>query len=169
MRAFLDDPALVHHHDAVGGADRRQAVGDDDRRAMLHQPVERVLDQPLAFGVERGGRFVEQQQRRIAQQRAGNGDALALPAGQARAAFAHEGVEAFGKRAQELLGIARRARPATARPRSRPNCRSAGCRAPMAAKITVSCGTIAMRWRMSAGSASRRSTPSSSTRPSCGS
>ena len=71
----------------------------------LHQAVERVLDQPLAFGVERGGRFVEQQQGRVAQQRAGDRDALALPARQARSAFAHEGVEPFGKRAQEILGI----------------------------------------------------------------
>ena len=71
----------------------------------LHQAVERVLHQPLAFRVERGGRFVEQQQRRIAQQRAGDGDALALPARQPRAAFAHECIEAVRKRAQELLGI----------------------------------------------------------------
>ena len=74
-----------------------------------HQPLERVLDQPLALGVERGRGFVEQQHRRIAQQRAGDGDALALAARQARAAFAHEGVEPFGKRAQELcrIGVAR--------------------------------------------------------------
>ena len=71
----------------------------------LHQPVERVLHQPLAFGVERRGRFVEQQQGRIAQQRAGDRDALALAARQARAAFAHEGVEPVGQRAQEILGI----------------------------------------------------------------
>ena len=131
----------------------------------LHQPVERVLDQPLAFGVERGGRFVEQQQGRVAQQRAGDRDALALAARQARAAFAHEGVEAFGKRAQELLGIgvARRlpqlvlarvpiaVAQIVARARRR--------------RSRVSCGTMAMRWRTSAGSASRRSTPSSRTRP----
>jgi hypothetical protein len=80
VRAFLDDPAFVHHDDAVRGADGRQAVGNHDGRAMLHQPVERVLHQPLAFGVERRGRLVEKQQRRVAKQRAGNGDALALAA-----------------------------------------------------------------------------------------
>ena len=152
--AFLDDPAVVHDHDPVGRADGREAVGDDDRRAVLHQPVERVLDQPLAFRVERRGRFVEQQQGRVAQQRAGDRDALALPARQARAAFAHEGVEALGKRAQEILGIGVARRLPKLRPRSRPNCRSADCRGREAAKITASCGTIAMRWRMSAGSAS---------------
>ena len=65
MGAFLDDAAVVHDDDAVGGADGGQAVGDDDRGAVFHQPLERVLDQPLAFGVERGGRFVEQQQGRV--------------------------------------------------------------------------------------------------------
>ena len=34
VRAFLDDPAAVHHDDAVGRADGRQAVRDDDRRAV---------------------------------------------------------------------------------------------------------------------------------------
>ena len=43
--------------------------------------------------------------RRVAEQRAGDRDALALAARQARAAFAHEGIEPFGKRAQEFLGI----------------------------------------------------------------
>ena len=59
------------------------------------------------------GRFVEQQQRRVAaEQGAGDGDALALAARQARAAFAHEGVEALGKRAEEGLRHWRRAPPA---------------------------------------------------------
>ena len=56
----------------------------------VDQPLERALDQPLAFRVERRGRLVEQQQRRVAQQRAGDGDALALAARQARAAFADD-------------------------------------------------------------------------------
>ena len=38
--AFLDDPALVHDDDAVGGADGGEAVGDDDRRPVRHQPLE---------------------------------------------------------------------------------------------------------------------------------
>ena len=68
--------------------------------------VERVLDQPLAFGIERAGGLVEEEQWRVAaEQGAGDGDALALAARQARAAFAHEGVEPFGKGAEEGLGI----------------------------------------------------------------
>jgi hypothetical protein len=39
MRPFLDDPALIHHDNSVGGAHGREAVRDDDRGAALHQPV----------------------------------------------------------------------------------------------------------------------------------
>ena len=49
------------------------------------------------------------------------------------------------KRAQELLGIRVARGLPQLRRRSRPSCRSADCRAREAAKITVSCGTIAMR------------------------
>ena len=72
-----------------------------------HQPLERVLHQPLRFGVERRGRLVEQQQRRVAQQRARDREALALAAREARAAFAHEGVEPLRQRAQEVGGVGR--------------------------------------------------------------
>ena len=90
---FLDDAALVHHQDAVAGEHGREPVRDHDGGALLHQPRERVLHQRLAFGIERGGRLVEQQERRVAQDRARNGDALALAAGQRDAAFADRGVE----------------------------------------------------------------------------
>ena len=49
--SFFHNPAFVHHDDSVGRAHGRKAVRDDDRRAMLHQPVERILHEPLAFGV----------------------------------------------------------------------------------------------------------------------
>ena len=92
----FDDPAAVHHHDAIGGAYRRQPVSDHQRGAALHQPFERLLDQPLAFRVERAGRFVEQQDRRIAQQGPRNRQALALPAREPRPALSQKGVEPVG-------------------------------------------------------------------------
>ena len=53
------------------------------------------LHQRLALGVERAGRLVEQQDRRVAQDGAGDGDALALAAGQRHAALAEQGVVAL--------------------------------------------------------------------------
>jgi hypothetical protein len=31
------DLAAVHHHDRVGGQDRAEAVGDDERRSVVHE------------------------------------------------------------------------------------------------------------------------------------
>ena len=47
-----------------------------------------VLHQRFALGIERGGRLVEQEQRRLAQNGARDGDALALAARQRDAALA---------------------------------------------------------------------------------
>src|SRR3954453_20911848 len=46
--SLLDDLAVFEHDDPAGLADRRQAVGDDDRRAACEQAPQAVLD--LALG-----------------------------------------------------------------------------------------------------------------------
>ena len=168
MRAFLDDAAGLHHQDAVAGEHGRQPMRDHQRGAPAHQALERVLDQGLALGVERGGRLVEQQQRRVAQDRARDGDALALAAGQRDPALADRGVEAAAAAADELearrelggaldLGVARIGRPKRMFSRT------------LAAKMTASCGTSAMRRRSACGSASATRTPSNATVPERGS
>jgi hypothetical protein len=57
-------------------------VGNHQRGAALAEFGERLLHVTLGFGVERGGRLVEQDDRCVLDQRARNLDALALPAGQ---------------------------------------------------------------------------------------
>ena len=59
-----------------------EAVGDDERGAAAGEAVEGAADQRLALGVERGGRLVEEQDRRVAQDGAGDREALALAAGE---------------------------------------------------------------------------------------
>gem|GEM_PF-3964413 len=54
-------------------------MGDDDRRATLHQTVERLLNEEFALVVQRARGLVEQKDRGVAQQRARDGDPLALP------------------------------------------------------------------------------------------
>ena len=88
MRPLLDDPALVEHDQPVERGDRRQPVGDGDHRLAFHQPVEIVLDRRLDLRIERRGRLVEDQDRRILEHHAGDRDALALAAGQLDAALA---------------------------------------------------------------------------------
>jgi hypothetical protein len=107
VRAALDDAALVHHQDDVGALDGGQAVGDHQRGAAAHDAVERGLDVALGFGVERRGGFVEDEDRRVLQQRPGDGQALALAAGEQHAVLADQGVEALRQPVDELAGEGR--------------------------------------------------------------
>src|SRR3954462_2639927 len=86
--AALDDLAGLDHQDGVGVHDRVEAVGDDEGRAVLAEVLDRLLDLALGFGIERRGGLVEQDDRRVADQRARHGDALALAARQLRAVLA---------------------------------------------------------------------------------
>ncbi len=90
VRSQRDDAAALHHRDAVGVAHRREAVRDDQHRAARHQPLERALHDPLAFGIERARRFVEQQDRAIGEDRARDREPLPLPAGKPHAALAEQ-------------------------------------------------------------------------------
>ena len=69
-------------------------MGDGDHGLALHQGRERLLDRRLDLRIERRGRLVEDQDRRVLQDHPGDGDALALAAGELDAAFADMGVVA---------------------------------------------------------------------------
>ena len=107
MRAGFDDVSAVDHEDAIGLLDRRQSMCDDERRAVVHQLIERPLDDALGFGVQRRRRFVENQDRRILEQRARDRDALPLPARQQHAAIAHHRVQSGRQFARELQHVRR--------------------------------------------------------------
>jgi len=62
-------------------------VGDDERRTTFHQPVETGLNRALGLGVHRTGGFVQNDDARILQYHARDGQALALAARQLDAAF----------------------------------------------------------------------------------
>ena len=76
-------------------------MGDDDGRAVGHQPLDGALHQLFALGIERAGRLVEEENRGVAQDRAGDGDALALTAGETHPFLAEIAVEAFGQLVEE--------------------------------------------------------------------
>ena len=67
---------------------RGQAVGDDQRRAVPGELRQRLLHQPLRFGIERARRLVEQQDRRVLEDGARQRQPLALAAGEPQAAVA---------------------------------------------------------------------------------
>ena len=95
MQPAFDDQNLI------GAADGREAVGNDEGRAPLHQLTEPGLDHGFGLGVERTGGLIENENARLGQQSAGDREPLALAAGELDAALADDGVvgirEALGK------------------------------------------------------------------------
>src|SRR5690606_10662362 len=102
VAALFDDGAPVEDDEAVHAGDGAEAVGDDEGGAALHQAPQGVLDEELALRVERAGRLVEEQDRGVAQDGPGEGDALALAAGEFDAPLPHQGGETVGELVGEL-------------------------------------------------------------------
>jgi hypothetical protein len=98
---------VVEDDDLVGVADGRQAVGDRDRRPALREAVERLLDESLGLGVERAGRLVEDQDRRVAEDRASDRDPLLLAAGEAVAALADDRVVSLRQARDQVVDAGR--------------------------------------------------------------
>ena len=63
VRAAGRDRAVLEHDDLVGERDRRQPVGDHERRAPGHHLAQRGLDRLLGRGVDRASRVVEHEHR----------------------------------------------------------------------------------------------------------
>ena len=68
MSSFFLDTILGKHQDPLGILDRRETVGDNERGTVFCQILERILDHALAFVVQRRGRLVEDQDRRVLQE-----------------------------------------------------------------------------------------------------
>src|SRR5919106_1733361 len=58
VRALLDDAAVLEDDDEVGAADRREPVGDDERRPSREESPQRELDAALGPDVDARGRVV---------------------------------------------------------------------------------------------------------------
>src|SRR5262249_12120315 len=102
VRALLDDAPLVEDDDAIDRADRGEAVGDEQRGAPAPGALQRVLEAGLGVAVDVGGGLVEDEDRRVAVERAREGDELALPRGEVAAALQHGGVEPLRALLEEI-------------------------------------------------------------------
>jgi hypothetical protein len=85
---MLGDAPGLDHQDAVGALDGRQAVGDDEGGAALHQRVHAFLDERLGQRIHAGGGLVHDEQFRAGQHGARQADELLLPHGEQVAALA---------------------------------------------------------------------------------
>ena len=78
MRAGLDDAPAVEHDDGIGVDNGGQAVGDDQDGAVRGEGGQRLLDLALGVRVGVGGGLVEQEDRGVGEEGAGDGDALVV-------------------------------------------------------------------------------------------
>jgi uncharacterized membrane protein YccC len=104
--ALLDDPAVVKDDELIHSHDGAQPMSHQGG-AAVHELPQSLLDEDLAFRVQRAGGLVEQQDRRVAQDGAGERDPLALAAGQLDPAFPDHGVEPVEQDFSELGDVCR--------------------------------------------------------------
>ena len=81
----------------VGLLDRREAVGDYERRSTDHQAVEGFADEGFRFGVEGRSCFIQNQNARVFQERPGDGNSLALAAGRREFLFRRQSCRTASK------------------------------------------------------------------------
>ena len=103
--AHVDDPALVEDRDPVGQGEGGAAVGDDEGGALGGDGAQRLPDGGLGGGVDGARRVVEHEHAGVVEQGPGQGDALALTAGEGEPALADAGVVALGEVPDELVGL----------------------------------------------------------------
>ncbi len=85
MGAEAGHAPVVEHEDEVGAADGRDALGDDDAGGVRERG-EGAAQRGVRGEVEGGGAVVKQEQLGFAHEGAGDGEALALAAGEVPAA-----------------------------------------------------------------------------------
>jgi len=103
--AAFDNLPVFQDHDDIGPAHGGQPVGDDERRPAVHEALDGLHDRLLGLCVQRAGRFVENENGRVLQQRPCDGKSLPFAAGESSAALPKMCVEAFRQFLDEGVGI----------------------------------------------------------------
>ena len=107
--AALHDAAVLHDADAVGVAHRGQPVRDDEGRAPGHERVHAALHDLLGARVDRRGRLVQDEGRRVGDGRPRDGEQLALALGEPRPVARYDRPVPVRKAADEPVGAGLRA------------------------------------------------------------
>ena len=103
--AHLHDAALVDHQDPVCVQDCGQAVGHDDSCPSGPGFIDGNAHFLLCEGIQCGGGFVEQEEPGALQQGAGDGKALAFPAGERQSSFANDRFVRVGQSGYEFIDL----------------------------------------------------------------
>lgn len=105
MGADVGQAPAVEDGDAVGEVQGGAAVGDQERGPPGHDGAQRLVDLVLDAGVDGGGGVVEEEQPGVGEDGPGEGDALALAAGEGEPVFADGRVVAVGQVGDEPVGL----------------------------------------------------------------
>lgn len=103
MTTLLQQLPLAKNKNDIGILHRRETMRNDQHGPPLARALKGRLHEPLALGVEGARRLVEEEDLGLADERAGNGDALLLAAGEGDAAGAYVGVVALGEGDDEFV------------------------------------------------------------------
>src|SRR5581483_10730799 len=105
--AQLRDLAMFQHGYPVCDLDRAQAVRDHNGGTTLHQTFQGLLNQLLGLAIQRTGRFVQQQNARVFQERPCDGNTLALSPAQLDSTFADDGLVLARQLHDEIVCVGR--------------------------------------------------------------
>ena len=105
VRPLLDDPPSSSTTILSAPRTVLEPVGDHQRGAPAEEFGERRLDVGVGFGIEVGGRLVEDHEGRVEEERARKREALRLPAAQPGPALAGHRVVSLGQAANERVGM----------------------------------------------------------------
>src|SRR6266851_750001 len=106
-RLNFAENAALDTKQSVAAVERGRPMRDDKTRAARTQPLQRGDDRRLRVQVDGTRRLVENQDRRVLQEGAGEGDPLAFAAGEAHAALADGGSVAFRQTANKVVDFSR--------------------------------------------------------------
>lgn len=59
MRPHFHNLAAVRHNNEIGAADDREAMGDHQRRVIVPERLQRLVNQALIDGIQIGGSFIQ--------------------------------------------------------------------------------------------------------------
>ncbi len=103
--ALFNETAVVDDEHLVSLADGAQAVGDDEGGAPGHEAQERFLNVEFGARIDAARGFVQDQDARVGEEGAGDGQQLALALAEIVSLFGDLGLVALRQAADEPVGI----------------------------------------------------------------
>src|SRR5438046_3880392 len=102
-----DNVSVLNSQNTVAMFQRAQTMGDNTRRATVHEPLQGFHDRRFGFHVHGTGRLVQNEHGRVLEKCARQGNALAFAAGEPHAALTHEGGVTLRQSDDEFVGVGR--------------------------------------------------------------